>query len=204
MTFDPNHIERAIQDYQAGKAREENFDRLDEYYRPRLLRIFARRGFSPEISEELTQTVAVRVFQELDKLRSPSFGVFAALINKSANSVRCDFLREQHAQKRAAVTISLDDSAEGRDLLPLDIVDDAPRANPLQVVMSKEKQEQIKAAIARLPRQQRRCVEFRLYQGLSYAEIATAMNISVEAVKSHLKEGMKKLRELLREEGDAA
>lgn len=201
--FSPQRIEQAIQEYQNGRDREMNFRVLDEYYRPRLLRIFARRGFPPEIAEELTQTVALRVFQEVTHLRGNSFGEFAAWINKIADNVRCDYLRQQTTQKRAALTVSLDSGSDDEAMRPPEIVDASPDANPLQVVMSKEKQEQLKAAIAKLPRQQRRCVQFRVYQGLSYAEIAVAMNISVEAVKSHLKEGMKKLRDLLREGDDS-
>ncbi len=195
----PQRIEQAIQEYQAGQEPEGNFRLLDDCYRPRLLRIFARRGFSPEIAEELTQTVALRVFKELDKFRGNSFGEFAAWINKIADSVRCDYQRQQATLKRAGTTVSLDGGNDEQDSPP-DVVDHSPDANPLQVVMSKEQQEKIKAAIAQLPRQQQKCVQFRVYHGLSYAEIAVAMNISVEAVKSHLKEGMKKLREVLRRE----
>lgn len=148
-------IEQAIQAYQSGKDCEENFRLLDEYYRPKLLRIFARRGFSPEITEELTQTVALRVFKELARLRGNSFGEFAAWLNKIADSVRCDYLRQQATLKRASLTVSLDGGADDSEMPPPDSVDDSPAANPLQVVMSKEQQEKIKAAIAKLPGQQR-------------------------------------------------
>jgi RNA polymerase sigma factor (sigma-70 family) len=47
--------------------------------------------------------------------------------------------------------------------------------------------EPIQAALARLPRRQREVVVLRYYEGLSDAQVARALGISVSAVKSHLR-----------------
>jgi len=53
------------------------------------------------------------------------------------------------------------------------------------------------ALLVSLPRQQRLAVALYYVDGLSVAEVATAMRLSVGAVKFHLHQGRAKLRERL-------
>ena len=45
----------------------------------------------------------------------------------------------------------------------------------------------------------RRCTELRIYQDLSYREIAAVMRLSIETVKVHLFQARKKLKKSLRD-----
>lgn len=78
------------------------------------------------------------------------------------------------------------------DDLPYDIQEDASSADPCA-----PKKERVKAAIQRLPMELREIVFLHEYEGLSYSEIATILNCSIETVAPQLKQAREKLRTLL-------
>lgn len=61
---------------------------------------------------------------------------------------------------------------------------------------SAERKAAVRAALAKLPRDQRRAIEIRL-GGMSYEEAAQAMNMPVGTAKSHVHRGMEKMRPML-------
>ena len=71
-------------------------------------------------------------------------------------------------------------------------------ARPDDLFDESERHEQITAAIASLPERVRLVMELRWRAGLSYAEIADAMGISVKGVENQLARGLKRLREQFR------
>ena len=58
----------------------------------------------------------------------------------------------------------------------------------------KQKLEAIMKAINALPEMMRKCIVFHAYHELSYKQIAQCLDISVNTVKTHLREGYKKIR----------
>jgi RNA polymerase sigma-70 factor (ECF subfamily) len=99
-------IEKAVKDFQAGKAREENFRLIYERHRPLVFSFLARRGFSSDQCHELTQKVFIRVFTSVAEFRGEV--PFGAWLIKIAASVYKDDLRSRTACKRAGREISLD------------------------------------------------------------------------------------------------
>lgn len=69
------------------------------------------------------------------------------------------------------------------------------RESPLDQALRSERREVLRRAIEELPDQMRRCTELRVYQDLSYREIAAVMRRSIETVKVHLFQARKKLKE---------
>lgn len=68
---------------------------------------------------------------------------------------------------------------------------------PEVVREARERSEQIREALASLPPHYRIVIELRHYQEMSYAEIATELNIPLSDVKSHLFRARKLLAEKL-------
>jgi RNA polymerase sigma-70 factor (ECF subfamily) len=64
-----------------------------------------------------------------------------------------------------------------------------PPSSPAEAAEQRERDEAVRAAIARLPARQRMAVVLRYYEGLSGAEIAAAMGASVKAVERLLARG---------------
>ena len=64
--------------------------------------------------------------------------------------------------------------------------------------MNSETRRQLNAAIARLPEDMRSAIVLRDIQGMTYEEIAAALDINVGTIKSRISRGRMKLREELR------
>lgn len=68
---------------------------------------------------------------------------------------------------------------------------------PIDVLVAHENAGAIAQAVAALPAQQRSVVALRVWNGLSYAEIATIVGVSEETARSHMSHGLKSLRKCL-------
>jgi RNA polymerase sigma-70 factor (ECF subfamily) len=55
----------------------------------------------------------------------------------------------------------------------------------------------VTAAVQRLPEQQRTVVMLRVWQGLAYSEIASAMDVSEGTVRAHMHHALANLRRSL-------
>ena len=63
------------------------------------------------------------------------------------------------------------------------------------MVIKNQQSKVIMKALEELPEMMNKCTVFHILHELSYKEIAKLLNISVNTVKTHLREGMKRLRE---------
>jgi RNA polymerase sigma factor (sigma-70 family) len=70
---------------------------------------------------------------------------------------------------------------------------DPTPADVEEVVTGRDDQRRLVAALRQLPRRQRDCVVLRYYQELGVPEIATALALSVNSVKTHLQRGLRAL-----------
>lgn len=162
-------------------------------YYARMLRYF-RRVFhvSPEDAEELTQDSFVRFYKTLDDYRGEAEW---ALLEKIAQSVGCNRVRSQKTIKRGAVKPdSLDD---------YDHPDNHPVSNephPAARMIEAELKARLWQEIARLPRGQRQCLQLWL-EDMSYEEITRVLRISLDAVRSRVRDAKRLLRERLGAEG---
>lgn len=66
--------------------------------------------------------------------------------------------------------------------------------DPLEAVELVERQQQVLAALAQIPPEQRQVIEMAYYQGLTHTEIATATGLSLGTVKTRLRLGLSKLK----------
>jgi RNA polymerase sigma-70 factor (ECF subfamily) len=84
--------------------------------------------------------------------------------------------------------------------LPLGPDADAPPAGdptPPETAIAAESAEQVTAAVARLPAQQRAVVHLRVWEGLSYGEIAAALGRTEATVRSHMHHALAGIRSIL-------
>ncbi len=66
--------------------------------------------------------------------------------------------------------------------------------DPLEAVEIVERQQQVLAALAKIPPEQRQVIEMAYFQGLTHTEIAAATGLSLGTVKTRLRLGLSKLR----------
>ncbi len=71
---------------------------------------------------------------------------------------------------------------------------------PSEAVLRGERAEQVRAAVARLPKKQRAALILRMYHEMSHHEIAETLGSSVGAVKANVFHALKNLKRLLGED----
>lgn len=177
-----------------GDDREREFERLFERYSQPVTSFFARRGFSPEECRDLTQETFLGVYKGMERFRRDS-SVETWLFTIAANIWRNE-LRSRSADKREGQEVSLDSQ---RDEPGLHLVtrSSAGEDDPLAGLIEKERSSRVRRALEELPPQMRRCLVLRIDQQLKYREVAVAMRVSIDTVKSQLFQARERLREML-------
>lgn len=128
---------------------------------------------------DVTQDAFVRAYDSLasfDRSRPFPPWLHTIVTNLALNFVQ-----------RRRLTHALDDEAEAKDAT----------GNPEHSVLVSEEQQRVRAALLKLPPVWRAAVELRHFQGLTYEEIALALQQPVSDVKSNLYRARQKLKEFL-------
>jgi len=160
----------------------ERFKDLYQRFYWRMVRFYVRAfRVSQEDAEELTQEAFLRFYEALDEYRGDAEWGFLETI---ARNVAYNWIRSRMTAKRNAPTVSIDDRETFRK--------NEPEAKPHDYAEGEEVK-RLYAAIASLPASQRICVEYQL-QGYKYEEMAAVLRITVDAVKSRLRDARKTLR----------
>ncbi len=142
-------------------------------------------------AENVTQETFLRVVAALDRIRIDQ--PFKPYLFRIAVNLCYDWLRE----KKPVLFADLDDDAaqanEGED-----IVDDAP---PLVERLEKEElYAQLRTAIDALPESYRAAIVLRYVEDFSYEEIAQALNLPLNTVRTHLRRAKQQLKRGLEKE----
>lgn len=134
-----------------------------------------------DVADDVAQEAFVRAYRSLDRfdLARP-FGPWVTRIaaNLAVNYVRSPRAREQPLPEDFTL-------ASGKD------------GTPLQALLDGEAHERIGTALAALNKEQRAVLVLRVFEDLSYQEIAEALGIAIGTVMSRLSRGRERLREAL-------
>ena len=182
-------IASAVASFQSGDDRDGNFRILYETFFPRLQRYFARKGFTPQECQDLTQDTMLGIYKGLDGYRSDSR--FETWVYRVATSTSLKRFRAASTAKRAGREVPHDETIATEPAF------ETP-AGQLEEVLTDERRREMRDAIQRLPEQMRKCLTLRLYHGLMYREIADVMKLKIDTVKAHLYKARNRLKEELR------
>jgi RNA polymerase sigma-70 factor, ECF subfamily len=171
-----------------GGGGDDLFRSLYKRHYGRMLRFF-RVVFhvSEEDAEELTQDAFTRCFRAMNDYRGDAAWAFLEAI---ARNVGYNHIRSLTTLRRGVRPVSLDDPA---------VAVHAPRAteaDPIEQMIDAQLRDRLRKAILELPKGQRESLRWRL-KGLTYEEISRLLQISVDAVKSRIRDAKKTLREKL-------
>ena len=178
-----------------GRGERQAFARLYDRY-DRACFQFIRRTLGAahwEAAEDLHQETWIAVSRNAASF-DPAKASFAAWLFTIARHKVFDHLRRQ----KVAVLASSADARVADALLVPD-----PGRTPLEEVQSRERANEIVAAVESLPLEQRGAFVMFADGGLSLEEIARATGVPVETAKSRLRYARVKLRELLAGERSA-
>lgn len=163
------------------------FMELVQTYQNMVFAILYRMLKDREEIEDLAQEVWVKVYQSIRKLKSP--GAFRSWLHR----ITLNAFRDRMRQKGNHIAFSLDDGfqMDNGDSIQLEL--EAPGLLPEEELLQGEWQEHLENAIMELPPSHRAVIVMREIQGLSYEEIAYAMDISLGTVKSRIARAREKL-----------
>jgi RNA polymerase sigma-70 factor (ECF subfamily) len=189
-----------VRQIQAGIDVDLNSARLHKRFQPKVHFYFHEKGFPPEDCEELAQEVFLRAFKGIGQFAfRASFGVWLLEI---AHNLWANEIRGLNAAKRDGVAVPLLEESDpdaddpGRKTPALAAAGPSPEEETLR----KEQSAALRAAVATLPTQMRRCVQLRIEQERKYREIAVILGMSLDGVKAQIGQAKVRLRALLREE----
>ena len=175
--------------HDGGDGGNDRFESLFESNRSRVIRYF-RQVFhlSDADAQELTQDTFLRFYRSLKEYDGKAGW---ALLETIARNVGINRVRSLTTIKRGAVrTESLEDldSSDNRAV--------AEHEDPVDRLIKKERLTRLRQAIAELPNGQRRSLQLWL-DDFTYEEIAATLRISLDAVRSSIRDAKRRLRERL-------
>ena len=147
-----------------------------------------------EDAADMTQEAFIKAYNSLSGFRGDS--KFSVWLTRIVSNLCLDFLRSRN--RRPTVSLSMEDE-DGEDV-QLDIADTSQ--SPEQLLERSLTRESVRRGLQSLPEDYREILLLREIQGLSYDEIAAALDIEVGTVKSRIFRGRKKLCDYLIKDGN--
>lgn len=172
------------------------FDELIVRYQRQAVAVSFRLLGNTQDALEVTQDAFIKAYSNLRTLQKPdAFGGWLMRIvsNLSLNYRRSRKLRTQlPLDDLLGPTDSQQTDASGSEWMARD-------GEPLHRLQSQEMGHRLKEALEQLPEKQRLAIVMFTIDEMPQKQVAEALNCSVEAVKWHVFQGRKRLRELLKE-----
>jgi len=162
------------------KANEDAaYDELVRTYHSSIFHVAYRMLGDSGDAADVVQEIFVKVFRNIGSFRGDAS--LKTWIFRIAFSEILNRLRWWKRRYRSA-TVSLDETPSGGT--PLQVADSHP--SPLQALESKERDQAIQDALAKLSSDHRSILILRDIEGFSYNEIADVLGVSAGTVKSRL------------------
>ncbi|MCX8003660.1 MAG: RNA polymerase sigma factor RpoE [Burkholderiaceae bacterium] len=155
------------------------FELLVAKYQRKIFRLLSRLIRDPAEIEDVAQEAFIKAYRALPNFRGES--AFYTWLYRIAINTAKNYLV---AQGRRAPTATESDLAEGEGLDETEQLRDV--ATPDAVLLSKQVAEAVNRAIEKLPEDLRTAIVLRELEGLSYEEIAAAMNCPIGTVRSRI------------------
>ncbi len=155
------------------------FAALFKYFAPRVKAYLRRAGLTPAAAEEVTQQVMLAVWRKADHF-DPAIAGAASWVFAIARNARID-----HARRQRDLPAAPDPAEEPQ----------APSAETL--LLTAERATRLHKALAALGPEQRQIVQLSFFSDTPHTAIARALNLPLGTVKSRIRLGLAKLRDLL-------
>ena len=157
---------------------------------------FLRRFVGDEAVEDLTQEVFMRVFRHRATYRHEAR--FSTWLYRVAHNVAFNALRSKNRRPEALFSTVQKRFASGTTAMGFeDSVLGETGATPTKQIAKVELQQVVRDAVEKLPPRQREATILSRFNGMSYSEIASVMNMTPQAVKSLLCRARLNLKEIL-------
>ena len=178
----------------AKKGDQDAFGQLVLAHQNKVFSLCVHMMGNREEAEDMAQEAFLKAWRSLDSFHGESS--FATWMHRLTTNLCLDYLRKQTRRQNISVAVSLDDE-EAAFTEPAD-----PGSDPQQELEKRERQRAVEKALRELPEHQRRALVMREVSGLSYQEIADALELDLGTVKSRIARAREALRKRLLEDGN--
>ncbi|MDO9277620.1 MAG: RNA polymerase sigma factor RpoE [Polaromonas sp.] len=168
-------VERAV----AGDQKA--FELLVIKYERRIQRLIGRMVRDVDLVEDIAQETFIRVYRALAQFRGDA--QFYTWLYRIAVNTAKKFLMD--LKRNPTVSENFFKSADDDETSPVENELTSPET-PEAVLASKEIAEMVNAAMDALPEELRQAITLREIEGLTYEEIADAMNCPIGTVRSRI------------------
>lgn len=163
----------------------EAFAQLFDHFGPRVHAYLLRLGLDAVAAAEVTQDVMETIWRKAS-LYDPRKASAATWVFRVARNRRIDVHRRSREDTHAAEDfLAIPDLGDGSDVS----------------VDSAQREEQVRSALATLPRDQMQLVQLAFFEGLSHSAIAERTNLPLGTVKSRIRLAFSRLRRALSNAG---
>jgi RNA polymerase sigma-70 factor (ECF subfamily) len=178
------------------QVRDDNaaaFEELVLRYQGRLITVLDQLVHRRDVAEDLAQEVFLRVFRAR-KTYEPG-AKFSTWLFTIANNVASNALRSLARRREVHLTPPRDADSQATPLDQLALA--ASGLMPTRQLDNRERAEIVRRAIHALSERQKMALMLSKFEGMSYADIGQAMDLSTQAVKSLLSRARCNLRTAL-------
>jgi RNA polymerase sigma-70 factor (ECF subfamily) len=191
---DPGQLNEALAAAQRGDLAA--FNTLVLAYQRQVFNVCYRTLGNGDDAADAAQDAFVSAMRGIQSFHGTIDGLRGWLLRIAVNACYDQLRRRQRRPSESLDALQVTDAGDESDRFA------DPRPGPDQRSLTAETGRQIQAALDRLPTEQRLTVVLCDVQGLSYDEVAEAMDVELGTVKSRLSRARAQLRTLLREQGE--
>jgi RNA polymerase sigma-70 factor (ECF subfamily) len=175
-----------------------SFDELIRRYQRQAIAVSYRLLGNSHDSMEVTQDAFLKAFTSLATLQKPE--AFGGWLMRIVSNLSLNFRRSRKTRSQ----LPLDDLLGPTDAQQTDTIGGgsdwmAQSGDPVHRLESEEMGRRLQAALLQLPEKQRLAIVMFTIEEMPQKQVAEALHCSVEAVKWHVFQGRKKLKELMKE-----
>ena len=180
--------EELVEEFQRGDPHA--FDVLVQRWERKIQGAIYRIMGPEEDARDLSQETLLKAYRALGTFKKEAR--FSSWLYQIALNVCRDRMRRRKARPQ----VSLDEMMEAGEIAPL-----GRGPNPLEMIEARDLSRTVAAAVESLPPEQREVIVLKEYQGLTFLEIAEALDIPISTVKTRLYRGLSLLRQRLERQG---
>jgi len=175
------------------------FDELIRKYQRQAVAVSYRLLGNTQDALEVTQDAFLKAFTSLDTLQKP--GAFGGWLMRIVSNLSLNYRRSRKTRQSVPLADVLEPQGGhateshggGSEWM-------ASSADPVRGLEGKELGAKLKEALAQLPEKQRLALMMFTIDEMPQKQVAEALECSVEAVKWHVFQGRKKLKEILKDQ----
>jgi len=173
-----------------------SFDVLVKRYQRQAVSVSFRLLGNSHDALEVTQDAFLKAFNSLATLQKPE--AFGGWLMRIVSNLSLNFRRSRKTRQQ----LPLDDLLGPEGLQQSDATGSgwtAGSGDPVRRLVSEEMGRSLQEALAQLPEKQRIALIMFTIEQMPQKQVAETLNCSVEAVKWHVFQGRKRLKEILKE-----